>query len=289
LAQVARLTLLALGDVAGAVLLRPLCWGRVKEVASLRHHPPNGIWLGLRNGLNGGSISKMTAVLHKAFVILETLVQGPLATGQLASATGLNRSTVYRLLQYLETERYVMRDLLGRYLIGPRCAELTSGTITDPLHRETADVLANLQAVTGGDAWIFRAEGTDRIGIGACLGSDTPMQSGLQIGVRLAPSQCASALTLLAWSAERRLAARHLEVTSHLFRLIRRQGWVSSLTDDGIGALSAPIRDPNGEVVAAIAIFGKSSIGDPPDAAVIAPKVVAACRQISDALARNSP
>jgi len=220
------------------------------------------------------------------FLVLEIVARGPVTALKAANLSGLNRTTVHRLLKDLELSRYINRDLLGRYVIGPRLHEMAEGRTTDPLQHESDQVLTTLQSYTGADAMLFWADGDDRVCIGACLGAPTPLQIGMKVGTRLAPSVCASALTLLAWSASRRLAARHLEVAGQQFGQIRQQGWASSVTDDGVGAISAPIRDQLGEVVAAIAIFGGTTMASPPSTTHYAPKVVEAGWQLTEAMRR---
>ena len=63
-------------------------------------------------------------VLDKAVAILSTLEAGPHSLAELVAATGIARPTAHRLAVALEFHRLVARDLTGRFVLGPRSAEL---------------------------------------------------------------------------------------------------------------------------------------------------------------------
>src|SRR3954454_20105217 len=64
-------------------------------------------------------------VLDKAALVLTALEFGPATLDGLVSATGLPRPTAHRLAVALEYPRLVARDLQGRFVLGPRLAELS--------------------------------------------------------------------------------------------------------------------------------------------------------------------
>ena len=72
-------------------------------------------------------------VLDKAAAVLTALETSPLTLAGLVSATGLARPTAHRLAVALEHHRLVTRDLQGRFVLGPRLAELASSAAEDPL------------------------------------------------------------------------------------------------------------------------------------------------------------
>lgn len=69
-----------------------------------------------------------TQAIRRAVMVLKAF--GPdaqmVTPAQLSQRTGLNRSTVYRLLSALEHEGFVASDKAGRYRLGPDLAILGS-------------------------------------------------------------------------------------------------------------------------------------------------------------------
>src|ERR1700744_3074592 len=51
---------------------------------------------------------------------------GPATLAQLVAATGLARPTTHRIAVALEHHRLLARDVQGRFILGPRVAELAS-------------------------------------------------------------------------------------------------------------------------------------------------------------------
>src|SRR3954465_15370940 len=70
--------------------------------------------------------SSGVGVLDKAATVLGALEAGPATLAQLVSATHLARPTAHRLAVALEHHRLVARDMQGRFILGPRLAELAA-------------------------------------------------------------------------------------------------------------------------------------------------------------------
>ena len=66
-------------------------------------------------------------VLDKSVRILATLEAGPHSLSELVTATKIARPTAHRLAVALEFHRLVTRDLMGRFVLGARAAELPAG------------------------------------------------------------------------------------------------------------------------------------------------------------------
>ena len=77
--------------------------------------------------------SSGVGVLDKAALVLGALEAGPATLAALVSATGLARPTAHRLAVALEHHRLVARDLQGRFVLGPRLAELSAAAGEDRL------------------------------------------------------------------------------------------------------------------------------------------------------------
>ena len=93
--------------------------------------------------------SSGVGVLDKAAVVLSALEAGPATLAALVQATGLARPTAHRLAVALEHHRLVARDLQGRFVLGPRLAELAAAAGEDRLIAASGPVLAQLRDVTG--------------------------------------------------------------------------------------------------------------------------------------------
>ena len=137
-------------------------------------------------------------VLDKAAVVLGALEAGPATLAQLVSATGLARPTAHRLAVALEHHRLVGRDIQGRFVLGPRLAELAAAAGEDRLLAAAGPVLTALRDPTGESAQLFRRQGDAP---GLRRGGRAP---GRACGTR---SRSAPALTMLAGSAAQVLLA----------------------------------------------------------------------------------
>jgi len=192
-------------------------------------------------------------VVDKTLTILTEISKGPLSVHNAAKTTGVSRPTTHRILKSLESHRFVVRDLAGRYAIGPAPFELVKTSVLDPLAVLVNETLADLRTKTGEEIMVFWADGIDRI----CIAATKPEIFGVEIGSRLALSNTSSSLTILAWSSQRRMAARdQISTTQTEFKSIRNLGWAQAATGTNSINTSAPIRDTKGNVVAALTIAG---------------------------------
>src|SRR5207344_644963 len=130
-------------------------------------------------------------VLDKAALVLGALEAGPATLAQLVAATGLARPTAHRLAVALEHHRMVGRDIQGRFVLGPRLAELAAAAGEDRLLAAAGAVLAALRDHTGESAQLYRRQGDQRICVAA---AERPV--GLRDSIPVG-----SSLTMLAGSA----------------------------------------------------------------------------------------
>src|ERR1700749_4855066 len=75
--------------------------------------------------------SSGVGVLDKAVSVLAAVESGPATLAQLVAATGLARPTTHRIAVALEHHRLLARDVQGRFILGPRVAELASAAGED--------------------------------------------------------------------------------------------------------------------------------------------------------------
>src|SRR5258708_39504642 len=95
-------------------------------------------------------------VLDKAVSVLAAVESGPATLAQLVAATGLARPTTHRIAVALEHHRLLARDVQGRFILGPRVAELASAAGEDRLLAGSHPVLMPLAGAQGGSAQVYR-------------------------------------------------------------------------------------------------------------------------------------
>ncbi len=209
-------------------------------------------------------------VLDKVVAILDAFTDGAtrLDPPQAAARAGISAPTAYRLMaamaehQLLETEGRSYR--LGTRLtrLGARVSEGVEARAVALPHmralRDATEETVELQVLTG----------HSRVPVEMVVGR-RPVRTMGEIGVPLALHLGASSRVLLAWVGEdqarelaRRSAEQHGDHTwdpvAHTHRLaqVREQGWEFSAgeRDPETWAVSVPVRDRVGDVVAALVV-----------------------------------
>lgn len=233
--------------------------------------------------------SSGVGVLDKAAMVLAALEAGPKTLAGLVGATGLARPTAHRLAVALEHHRFVARDLQGRFVLGPRSGELASAAGEDRLLAAAAPTLATLRDITGESAQLYRRQGEHRICVAAAERL-SGLRDSVPVGSVLTMLAGSAAQVLLAWEEPDRL---HRGLTGARFNAallsgVRRRGWAQSVgeREAGVASVSAPVRGPNGKVVAAVSVSGPiERLGRQPGR-LHANAVVAAAAKLSEALKR---
>ncbi len=231
--------------------------------------------------------SSGVGVLDKAALLLSTLEAGPQSLAGLVAATGLARPTAHRLATALEHHRLVSRDLQGRFVLGPRMAELAAAAGEDRLLAAAGPVLTALRDVTNESAQVYRRQGDMRV----CVAS-VERQSGLRdsvpIGATLTMRAGSAAQVLLAWEEPDRVhqGLKGSRFTAAALAGVRKRGWAQSVgeREAGVASVSAPVRGPGGRVVAAISISGPIERLTRAPGRVHAAVILDAARQLADAL-----
>ncbi len=198
-------------------------------------------------------------VLDKSVRILATLEAGPHSLAELVAATGIARPTAHRLAVALEFHRLVTRDLMGRFVLGARAAELASAAGEDRLLAIAAPALSALRDASGESAQLYRRQGDQRI----CV-STAERLSGLRdsipVGTMLTMQAGSAAPILLAWEKPDNLqqGINSANITAANLSAVRRRGWAQSVgeREAGVASVSAPVRGPNHKVIAAVSISG---------------------------------
>lgn len=178
-------------------------------------------------------------VLDKAVLVLSALASSPMSLNSLVERTGIARATAHRLATALEAHRLVDRDGDGRFVLGPRMAELGAAAIS---HRPLAEVarpaLEALREASGESVQLYVPRGDVRVCI-ASLESPHSLRTIVPVGAAL-PMDRGSAARVLSGD-ERAL----------------RRGWAETVEEreKGVASVSAPVR-AGSQVVAAVSVSG---------------------------------
>ena len=224
-------------------------------------------------------------VLDKAVGVLHTIAESPCGLAELCDRTGLPRATAHRLAAGLEVHRLLARDEEGRWRLGPALSELAA-QVNDPLLAASAAVLPRLREITGESVQLYRREGSSRI----CIAAAEPpagLRDTVLVGARLPLTAGSGAKVLLAFSDDPTQDAvlATAKFSDRTLTEVRRRGWAQSAAErePGVASVSAPVRDANGAVIAAISVSGPiDRMGRRPGARWAADLVAAA-----DALTRR--
>ena len=197
-------------------------------------------------------------VLDKAVGVLHTIAESPCGLAELCDRTGLPRATAHRLAAGLEVHRLLARDDEGRWRLGPALSELAA-QVNDPLLAASATVLPRLRDITGESVQLYRQEGSSRI----CIAAAEPpagLRDTVLVGARLPMTAGSGAKVLLAYSDDptRDTVLATAKFSDRTLTEVRRRGWAQSAAErePGVASVSAPVRDANGAVIAAISVSG---------------------------------
>jgi DNA-binding IclR family transcriptional regulator len=197
-------------------------------------------------------------VLDKAVGVLHTIAESPCGLAELCDRTGLPRATAHRLAAGLEVHRLLARDDEGRWRLGPALSELAA-QVNDPLLAASATVLPRLRETTGESVQLYRREGSTRI----CIAAAEPpagLRDTVLVGARLPLTAGSGAKVLLAYSDDptRDTVLATAKFSDRTLTEVRRRGWAQSAAErePGVASVSAPVRDANGSVIAAISVSG---------------------------------
>ena len=203
--------------------------------------------------------SSGVGVLDKAVSVLNAMETGPASLAQLVSATGLARPTAHRIAVALEHHRFVTRDARGRFVLGPRIAELAAAAGEDRLLSVAQPILGYLRDVTGESAQLYRRQADARICVAAAERA-SGLRDTVPVGAALPMTAGSAAQVLLAWEEPERLhrGLRGAKFSATMLAQVRRRGWAASVAErePGVASVSAPVRGPGGLVVAAVSVSG---------------------------------
>ena len=180
----------------------------------------------------------------KAVRVLDALEDEPLALAGLVDVTGLPRATTHRLATALEAHGLVRRTDDGRFALGLRLVALGRAAADQlPLAEAARPALAALRDATEESVQLYVRQGDRRVCV-AALESPHGLRTIVAMGAAL-PLDRGSAGQVLRDGAEAGAAGEG-------------PGWTASVAEReaGVASVSAPVRDADGRVVAAVSVSG---------------------------------
>jgi DNA-binding IclR family transcriptional regulator len=233
--------------------------------------------------------SSGVGVLDKAVFVLNALEAGPASLAQLVQTTGLARPTAHRLAVALEHHRLVHRDTQGRFILGPRLAELAAAAGEDRLLAVAQPILTQLRDLTGESAQLYRRQGDARVCVAAAERA-SGLRDTVPVGSTLPMTAGSAAQILLAWEESDRLhrGLRGAKFTATTLASVRRRGWAQSVAEreQGVASVSAPVRGTGSRVIAAISVSGPIERLSRSPGRLHAPPLLAAAEKISESMRR---
>lgn len=222
-------------------------------------------------------------VLDKSVAILAFLAAGgPASLAEVVAGTELSRPTAYRLLSALETHHLVARRE-GRYALGSRLlgwGEKAAAGVG--LVERARPALERLRDEVGESAQLYVREGNERVCV-AAVERATGLKTTVAVGAVMPLDRGSAGKVLLAWAENGGTSGGPTVVE---LAEIQRRGWAESVAEReaGVASVSAPVFGPEGGLRAAVSASGPiSRLGERPGER-LAERVVAAAREIEDAL-----
>jgi IclR family acetate operon transcriptional repressor len=248
-------------------------------------------------------------VLDRAILLVDVLaVSGvALAPSEIAAQVCLHKTTVHRLLAVLEEHRLVSRNPSdGKYILGAHFLELANRAAAHGRLRTGAGpVLQRLVNDTGETAHVAVLDGTEMVSL---VNVEAPWSARLPSAVgRRSPlyctaiGKCATAFLpdrdikrLVAHQTFRQWTRQTIVTPSAFSQELGRVRELGFAVDDeesreGLRCVSAPVRDANARVIAAISVTGPAFRVTRQRMPLIASSAMEAARDLSAAIAPPGP
>ncbi|WP_040803938.1 IclR family transcriptional regulator [Nocardia concava] len=212
--------------------------------------------------------------VDRALTALEIVAKlGSAGITEIAAELGVHKSTVSRLMAVLEARGYVEQlSERGKYRLGFTVVRLAGSTSAHmDLPRQSQDICDELAARVGETTNIAILDNDRIINVAEAVGS-AGIALRTWVGQSCPVHATSSGKVLLAELPDADLRSRlrkrlesfapntitDLAVLRAQLRTIREQGWASceEELEIGLNAVSAPIRDSDGRIIAALSVSG---------------------------------
>lgn len=209
--------------------------------------------------------------LDRGIWLLELLGSSPrpMTVAQLAVATGLHRSIVYRLLRTLEDRRLVSRDMGDTYRLGYGLVAL-AGHLVHDLNTVAKHDLQTLADETDLAAIVVVREGDEAMTLFVAEPTTPSTMFLLRVGYRHPVHKGAPGSALLSFMPPS-------PADSPAVRHVRSYGWCSSWSEvmDGVHSVAAPLRGFRSPAAVAVTYVGERDVD------ALAPLVIRTAEGIS--------
>lgn len=252
--------------------------------------------------MNNDDVYQGTQAIRRAVAVLKAFGPEPelLTAPAISQRTGLNRSTVYRLLSALEHEGLVAAEGGGRYRLGPDLAILGTLALRQINLRDVALPAMRALADRSGETVDLEILHGASVLLVEELAGDHLLSATSNLGM-LYPAHCTSTgklllaelppATLDTLLAQPLAACGPQAITSAAelraeLQVARERGYATSYEEleAHLHAVAAPVRDLSGRVVAAISISGPAARLPRQREAEVSTMLIAACAEVSRAL-----
>lgn len=222
----------------------------------------------------GRPASRRVAAVERAISILDALADGSteLGTNELARRTGLNASTVSRLLATLASGGLVEHQPeSGRYRLGVRLVQLGNAALARlDLRAVARPHLQALADATGETATLSAPGDPDAVTVDFVL-SPASVQSVAQIGRPSVAHATATGKAMLAFgpqgppagplAAYTRRTITDMDALAAEIARVRKRGWATAEREreEDLAAIAAPVWDGRGELAAILGVQGPAS------------------------------
>lgn len=241
----------------------------------------------------------MSQSLSRALRILIELGEGQRSLDQLAASVGVHKTTVMRLLQTLEAERFVRRGEHHRYELGSRLFALGQTALEQRAVRDIAQPhLVRLSTDTGGltvhlatfengaAVYVAKVETTSpvrmcsRVGLPAALHATAV---GKVLVAALAPREQEAVIAGLDFPRSTPRTITDADAYRAELAGVRARGWAEDHAENEtfINCVGAPVTDSTGRVLAAVSISVPDVILAHEQVLELVPRLLAATAAIS--------
>jgi DNA-binding IclR family transcriptional regulator len=236
--------------------------------------------------------------LDRALTLLSELATGAKTLDQLAEQIDVHKSTVLRLLRTLESHHFVRREGTRYYRLGSALFDLANQALEDrDVRRSSQSALAELNARTGhtvhlatyedGEVvYVDKYEGRHSVRMYSRVGKRAPVHCtavGKVLVAAMAPArrtEIAEAIDYVVLTGN--TITNPADFVAELEKVAERGYAVDNAEhEDFIHCIAAPIRGPNGEVLAAASMSIPKILLDFDGLLALVPELVAAADNAS--------